>query len=132
MLLLIGDDCDGGSEREIQALDRWLPKPDQGADETLPKPSPSASLTPSNCQRVQMDAILGSVPMQRLVDSLALLRARFDTPYDWARTVLFFYVVLKYGVKSLRHLKARGTLETFRDGWGWLSEVRSLEYFALR
>ena len=79
-----------------------------------------------------MDAILGSVPMQRLVDSLALLRARLDTPYDWARTILFFYVVLKYGVKSLRHLRARGTLETFRDGWGWLSEVRSLEYFALR
>ena len=71
-----------------------------------------------------MNAVYGSVPVQRLVGLLALLRTRFDTTYDRARTILFFYVVIKYGVKSLRHLRARGTIETFREGWGWLSEVR--------
>jgi hypothetical protein len=70
-----------------------------------------------------MDVIYGSVPMQRLVGVLALLQTRFNTTYDRARSALFFYVVIKYGVKSLRHLRARGTLETFREGWNWLSEV---------
>ena len=71
-----------------------------------------------------MDVIYGSVPMQHLVGLAALLQARFNTTYDRARTALFFYVAIKYGVKSLRHIRARGTLETFREGWGWLSEVR--------
>ena len=75
-----------------------------------------------------MDTIYGSVSMQRLVDLLALLRARFDTSYDRARTLLFFYVVIKYGVKSVRHLRARGTFETFREGWSCLSEVRCLQF----
>ena len=77
---------------------------------------------------VEMDAVYGSVPVQRLVGLLALLRTRFDTTYDRARTILFFYVVIKYGVKSLRHIRARGTLETFQEGWGWLSEVRCHEF----
>lgn len=71
-----------------------------------------------------MDVIYGSVPMQRLIGILALLRTRFDTTYDRARSALFFYVIVKYGVRSLRHIRARGTLETFREGWSWFSEVR--------
>lgn len=75
-----------------------------------------------------MDAVYGSPPMQRLVSLLALLRTRFDTTYDRARTFLFFYVAIKYGVKSMRHLRARGTFETFREGWSWLSEVRCPQF----
>jgi hypothetical protein len=78
-----------------------------------------------------MDVLYGSVPMQRLVGILALLRTRFDTTYDRARSALFFYVVIKYGVKSLRHIRARGTLETFREGWSWVSEVRHLQFLRL-
>ena len=76
-----------------------------------------------------MDVLYGSVQIQRLVGVLALLRTRFDTTYDRTRTALFFYVVIKYGVKSLRHVRARGTLETFREGWSWLSEVRHSQSF---
>ena len=75
-----------------------------------------------------MSAVYGSAPIQRLVGLLALLRTRFDTTYDRARTILFFYVLIKYGVKSLRHLRARGTLETLREGWSRLSEVRCHEF----
>ena len=71
-----------------------------------------------------MNTVHSSVPVQRLIGLLALLRTRFDATYDRARTILFFYVLIKYGFKSLRHLRARGTLETFREGWGWLSGVR--------
>ena len=71
-----------------------------------------------------MDVIYGSVPIQRLVALLELLRTRFHTAYDRARTLLFLYVILKYVTKSVRHLRARGTLETFQDGWSRLSEVR--------
>ena len=71
-----------------------------------------------------MDVIYGSVPMQHAIGVLTLLQTRFNTTYDRARTILFFYVVIKYGVKSLRHIRARGTLETCREGWSWLSEVR--------
>lgn len=71
-----------------------------------------------------MDVIYGSEPVQRLTDLLALLPTRFITTYDQARTVLFFYVITKYGVKSFRHLRARGTIGTFKEGWNWLSEVR--------
>ncbi|KAF9780793.1 pyridoxal phosphate-dependent transferase [Thelephora terrestris] len=35
--------------------------------------------------------------------------------------MLFFYFVIRYGVKTLRHLRARGTLETIGEGWSWLS-----------
>jgi len=72
----------------------------------------------------RMDTVYDLVPTQRLIDLLALLQTRFNATYDRARTVLFFYVVVKYGVKSLRHVRARGTLETFKEVWGWLSEVR--------
>ena len=78
-----------------------------------------------------MDAVYGSVPMQQLVGLLALLRTRFHTTYDRARTILFLYVIIKYGVKALRHLRARGTLETFREGWSWLSQVRCCQFHQL-
>lgn len=73
-----------------------------------------------------MDVIYGSGQIRRLVGLMALLRKRFDTAYDRARTLLFFYVVINYGVKSARHLRARGTLETFKEGWSWLLKVRCL------
>jgi hypothetical protein len=73
-----------------------------------------------------MDVVYGSPQMQHLVRLLARLQTRFNTTYDRARTLLFFYVVIKCGVKSVRHLRARGTFETFREGWSWLSEVRCL------
>jgi len=75
-----------------------------------------------------MDATYASASVQRLVDLLAPLPTQFNTTYDRARTLLFFYVVIKYGVKSVRHLRARGTFETFREGWGWLSEVRCPQF----
>lgn len=71
-----------------------------------------------------MDAIQGSVPIQRLVGLVRLLRTRFDVTYDRARTLLFFYVLVKYGIKSLRHLRARGTVATLTEGWTWISQVR--------
>ncbi|KAF9643173.1 PLP-dependent transferase [Thelephora ganbajun] len=78
-----------------------------------------------------MDAILDSAPAQHLIDVLSLLQTRFGTTYDRARTLLFFYVVTKYGIKSLRHLRARGTVGTLREGWSWLSERTLLLVLAL-
>lgn len=78
-----------------------------------------------------MDVVYGSVPIQRLVALLESLRTRFHTSYDRARTLLFCYVVLRYAIKSVRHLRARGTLETFQEGWNRLSEVRSSSFRVL-
>ena len=78
-----------------------------------------------------MDVVYGSVPIQRLVALLELSRTRFHTTYDRARTLLFCYVVLKYTIKSVRHLRARGTLETFQEGWNRLSEVRGPSFRVL-
>ena len=78
-----------------------------------------------------MDRIYGSVPIQRLILVLAMLRTRFNTTYDRARTLLFFYFVISRGAKSLRHLRARGTLETIKEGWSWLSNVRYRQFRSL-
>lgn len=69
-----------------------------------------------------MDKLSGFPPIQRLILVLARLRTRFYTSYDRARTLLFFYVAIRYAVKTLRHLRARGTFETVKEGWGWLSQ----------
>jgi len=85
-------------------------------------------LCPSHTSKppmVELDAIYESLPIKPFVDRLVHLQMRLEPTYDRARTLLFFYVAIKYGIKSLRHLRARGTIETFRDGWSWLSEVCS-------
>jgi sphinganine-1-phosphate aldolase len=59
-------------------------------------------------------------PLFALTDALHL---RFGTSYDRAKTLLFVYVSVTYGLKSFRHLRARGTVATIKEGWEWLAQV---------
>ena len=84
----------------------------------------SRDLTESLATRVEMNAIYGFVPLQHLIGVLAPLWTRFNVSYDQARSALFFYVLVEYGIKSLRHIRARGNprnevrhLQSFRPSW---------------
>jgi hypothetical protein len=61
--------------------------------------------------------------LQRLTSIAAVLQLRLGTTYDRSKTLLFLYVFVRYALKSYRHLRARGTINTVKEGWKWLSAV---------
>ncbi|KAJ8596595.1 PLP-dependent transferase [Rhizopogon salebrosus TDB-379] len=44
---------------------------------------------------------------------------RTRTPYETAKTVLFFYVVATQTLKFCRHVRARGVIDSVRESWTW-------------
>ena len=86
-------------------------------------------------------------PAEKETDSSAPFRSRPPTPSDMSlarlwhtslanqqplvltvntlKNVLFYYLAVKYTLKSWRHLVAHGPVQTVVDGWRWLSLVRS-------
>lgn len=61
--------------------------------------------------------------LQRLAMIASVLKLRLGTTYDRTKTLLFLYVFVRYALKSYRHVRARGTFNTVKEGWKWLSSV---------
>jgi hypothetical protein len=52
------------------------------------------------------------------------LRSSSRSPFESAKTILFFYVVSTQSLKLYRHLRARGVRQSIAEGWFWVSKVR--------
>lgn len=48
---------------------------------------------------------------------------RTRTPYETAKTALFFYVVTTQTLKLCRHVRARGVTDSVRESWTWIYKV---------
>jgi hypothetical protein len=72
------------------------------------------------------------VQLQRLVSIVGVLRLRLGTTYDRTKTLLFLYIFLTYALKSYRHLRARGPINTVKEGWKCLSAVSIVTYGIVR
>ncbi|KAG1725430.1 PLP-dependent transferase [Suillus paluster] len=52
---------------------------------------------------------------------------RTKTPYEAAKTALFFYIAATQTLKLCRHVWARGVTDSLRDSWTWTYKVPSLQ-----
>lgn len=44
---------------------------------------------------------------------------RTRTPFETAKTALFFYFVISHSFKLCRHVRARGITDSLKDSWSW-------------
>lgn len=63
--------------------------------------------------------------VQRGKSALLVARDVLKAPisYENAKTVLFYYFVLRHALKVHRHLRARGITESAREIYRWISQV---------
>lgn len=56
--------------------------------------------------------------------NMRALGAKGILTVDNAKSLLFFYVVFKYSLKSLRHVSARGLITTAKESYQSVAQVR--------
>ncbi|KIK91365.1 hypothetical protein PAXRUDRAFT_830908 [Paxillus rubicundulus Ve08.2h10] len=50
------------------------------------------------------------------------LRSSSRSPFESAKTILFFYIISTQCLKLYRHLRARGVRQSIAEGWFWVSK----------